>query len=62
MNTPGLLGHYGVCLDSEMNRKYQEANVLVDQYNSTVYTFKTTVEQCEYQKKILDKINLLIHE
>lgn len=52
----GMLGHYGISTDAELNKSMIEANKLVDEYNQNVSSYETIDEQSEYQRKMNKKI------
>lgn len=58
----GMLGYYGISLSESRNKKLQEANKLVDEYNAHVYDFETFDEQIAYQKVMMDKIKQVLKD
>jgi hypothetical protein len=44
----GSLGHFGAYADSENNKKSEEMNKLVDEYNKNINTFDTKEENNNY--------------
>lgn len=58
----GYLGYYGISLDSDYNNRVAVANLVVDEYNKNVSTYKTSQMQMDYQKLMLRKINSILND
>jgi hypothetical protein len=54
------LGYFGVYTDSENNKKSEEMNKLVDEYNKNINTFDTKDENDNYCKSINNDINEIL--
>lgn len=56
MEFAGNLGYFGFSKNPEYNEKVKQANLLVDEYNKNVHSYKSKNEQMAYQFEMLKKM------